>query len=66
MDSSKKFDPNQRPSLSEGFTTLQTPTTSNSLAGEASSVEPNTTNATATELQLTLNEDINAIREMAA
>jgi hypothetical protein len=66
MNSSKKFDPNQRPSLSEGIPTLQTPTTSNSLTGEASSVEPNTTNATATQLQLTLNEDINTIREMAA
>jgi hypothetical protein len=66
MNSSKKFDPKQRPSLSEGITTFQTPTTSNSLTEEASSVEPNTTNATATELQLTLNEDINAIREMAA
>jgi hypothetical protein len=66
MDSSKKLDPNQRPSLSEGITTPQTPTITNSLTGEASSVEPNTTNATATKLQSTLHEDVNAIHEMAA
>jgi hypothetical protein len=61
MDSSKTFDPNQRPSLSEGITTLQTPTTSNSLTGEASSVEPNTTN-----LRLTMRQKLDAMRETYA
>jgi hypothetical protein len=67
MDSSKKLDPNQRPSLSEGFTTLQTPTTPNSLTGEASSAGPDITKVALdpniAEVELTMRQKLNIMHK---